>query len=94
VPKSYELSEVAREYLPGALKDPERWLRRKLNARVFPGTRVGRHWVMTDHQIQAMLECSAPRPRSEPHLQSRKLSLMASLRVLGVGSRLSNDWRH
>jgi hypothetical protein len=55
VPKSYELSEVAREYLPGAPKDPERWLRRKLNARAFPGTRVGRHWVMTDHQIQVML---------------------------------------
>jgi AAA+ ATPase superfamily predicted ATPase len=70
VPKRYELSEVAAEYLPRALKDPERWLRRKLNARAFPGTRVGRHWVMTEEQVAAMLkllgtedEVSTPEPK-------------------------------
>lgn len=51
----YELSEVAEKYLPAKLRDPERWLRRRLNARVFPGTRVGRHWVMTEAQVQTML---------------------------------------
>jgi hypothetical protein len=54
--RRYELSEVAALYLPAALSDPERWLRRRLNARIFPGTRVGRHWVMTEAQVAAMLK--------------------------------------
>ncbi|MCV7089450.1 hypothetical protein [Mycobacterium interjectum] len=67
--RRYELSEVA-ELLPAKLRDPERWLRRRLNARVFPGTRVGRHWVMTDDQIRAMLKVLGTddevRPAPEP----------------------------
>ncbi len=51
----FELDEVAQTYLPAALKDPTRWLRRKLNAGELRGRRYGRHWTMSADDVAFML---------------------------------------
>jgi hypothetical protein len=56
VSRHYELEEVAAEHLPRGLKDPERWLRRKLNSGELRGRRYGRHWTMTQSDIEFMLQ--------------------------------------
>jgi hypothetical protein len=53
--KYFTLEEVAGQYLPTDLKDPTRWLRRRLNSRELRGTRFGRTWRMSDAQIAFML---------------------------------------
>jgi hypothetical protein len=81
--RTYELSEVA-QLLPRALKDPERWLRRKLNAGELAGTLVGRHWVMTERQVERMLELLGTEdeiatPKPEPVEPEAPLGFLASL---------------
>jgi hypothetical protein len=41
--------------LSDQVKDPERWLRRRLNSRELRGVRVGREWQMTDSHVQFLL---------------------------------------
>jgi len=44
------------------MKDPERWLTRQLRSGRFHGTKVGRHWRMSDRDIEAALEVLSPNP--------------------------------
>jgi hypothetical protein len=55
--KTHTLTEVADMLrLADQVKDPERWLRRRLNSRELRGVRVGRHWHMTDAHVRFMLQ--------------------------------------
>lgn len=57
--KRFELTEVAAEHLPDAIKDGPRWLRRQLNAGRLKGRRYGRHWTMTQADVDYMLDAVA-----------------------------------
>ena len=46
----------------------ERWLIEQLQSGRFPGRKVGRHWLMTDRDIEDALDiCSNDQRRADPH---------------------------
>lgn len=50
---TYTLAEVAAKHLPREWKNPERWLRERLNRGEIPGKQITRGvWVMTDADIE------------------------------------------
>jgi hypothetical protein len=52
----YTLAEVSSMLRLGEqVKDPERWLRRRLNSSELRGVRVGRAWWMTEDHIQFLV---------------------------------------
>jgi hypothetical protein len=68
----YSLAEVSALLRLGEqVKDPERWLSRRLNSRELRGVRVGRLWRMTDDHIRFLLkkysnDALVPEPEPEP----------------------------
>lgn len=44
-----------------------RWLQDQIRAKRIPAHKIGRHWVMTDSDVERMLEITAsvPKPREE-----------------------------
>ena len=54
--KTYSLAEVIHILGLDELKNPERWLRERLNNGTLRGSRIGRGWVMTDRQLEYNLE--------------------------------------
>lgn len=69
--QTFTLAEVAGAYLPPDWVDGARWLSRRLNRGDIKGVKLGRTWMMTQAQIDQMLEQYAnevvePEPQSEP----------------------------
>jgi hypothetical protein len=59
----HTLREVAEAWdLYEDMKDPERWLVRQLRRGRFHGTKIGRHWRMSDRDIEAALEVLSSGP--------------------------------
>jgi len=54
--RTFSLAEVAAMVLPPEWKDPERWLRRRLNRGEISGYRVGREWRMTQRDVADFIE--------------------------------------
>lgn len=52
---AYTLEQVAAQYLPPHWTDGERWLRRRLNRGELSGYKVGREWMMSEHDVQDFL---------------------------------------
>ena len=69
---------VALLQLDQQVKDPERWLRRRLNSGQLTGLRVGRQWRMRDRDIERMLQQfsnddrvpESPKPAEPPLVES------------------------
>jgi hypothetical protein len=72
--KTHTLGEVAAMLrLESQVRDPIRWLSRRLNSRELRGVRVGRQWYMTDDHIRFLLKkysndhlVAEPEPPPEP----------------------------
>jgi hypothetical protein len=70
----HTLAEVATMLrLSEQVKDPERWLKRRLNSRELRGVRVGREWRMTDDHVRFLVkkystddQVPEPEPPAEP----------------------------
>jgi hypothetical protein len=56
-----------------------RWLQDQIRARRFPAHKQGRHWVMTDDDIERMLEMTASVPQP-PETDPGPLSLTVTSR--------------
>lgn len=54
--KTYSLAEVAEIALPDDMKDPERWLRERLNRGELKGYRAGRKWRMREDHLEYLTE--------------------------------------
>jgi hypothetical protein len=52
---SYSLAEVGADYL-SHLKDPERWLRTRLNRGELRGIKHRREWRMRERDVESMLD--------------------------------------
>jgi hypothetical protein len=78
--RTYSLAEVAEALgIDAEMKDPETWLMRQIRAGRIRARKIGRHWHMTDADIDAALDVFASTP--EPPAADRGLSLTpASLR--------------
>lgn len=73
--KTYSLTEVAEQLCGDSMARPERWLTRQIAIGRFTARRVGRHWRMTQADIDYALDImanranpvavSAPQPMSE-----------------------------
>jgi hypothetical protein len=50
------LDEVADQYLPPGWIDGPRWLARRLNRGELKGVRMGRTWMMTQANVEFMLD--------------------------------------
>lgn len=48
---TYSLAEVAAQVLPREWKNPQRWLRDRLNRGEISGYRLGRVWLMTEDDV-------------------------------------------
>lgn len=60
-----------------------RWLQDQIRAKKIPAHKIGRHWIMTDSDIEQMLELTASTPA--PKAEMPCLSLTAtSLRRNGI----------
>jgi hypothetical protein len=54
--KTHTLAEVAAVFrLAERVRDPIRWLTRRLNSHELRGIRIGRTWLMTDDHIEFMV---------------------------------------
>ena len=73
--------QVAETYLAGlGLKDPVRWLKRRLTTGHIPGKRLSRNvWVMTDRHIEAWLNTPTPVPVKAPRVVPDDAPLAAGL---------------
>jgi hypothetical protein len=54
--QTYSLKEVATLICGGDLKDPERWVLRRIYAGKFRAIKVGRSYRMTQEQVDAALK--------------------------------------
>lgn len=70
--KTYSLTEVGAALCGDSMARPERWLKRQIADGRFTARRVGRHWRMTqadlDHALAVMANHTAdadPAPRAE-----------------------------
>lgn len=54
-----------------------RWLQDQIRAKKIPAHKIGRHWVMTDSDIEQMLEITASTPVPKTAVMPR-LSLTAT----------------
>jgi hypothetical protein len=92
--ETYSLNQVAAEHLPPEWKDPERWLRVRLNRRELRGVRLGRTWRMRESDIAYMLarysstEVAPPQATSssQPVSVLGGLSQRSRSRLRGVAS--------
>lgn len=57
--KTYSLTEVAEQLCGDSMARPERWLTRQIAIGRFTARRVGRHWRMTQADIDAALAVMA-----------------------------------
>ena len=64
--KTYSLTEVAQALCGDSMARPERWLTRQIAIGRFSARRVGRHWRMTqddlDHALAVMGYGATPAP--------------------------------
>lgn len=58
--RGHQLSAVVEAGLAPSVK----WLQAQLRDKKIPGHKIGRHWVMTDTDIEAALEIWASEPQS------------------------------
>lgn len=74
---SYSLTQVAAMYLPADWKNPERWLRERLNRRQIRGYKLGNIWRMSQADVDDFLakhrNTTAPQPDAPP-AEPRRLS--------------------
>lgn len=63
------------EIVGAGLAPSVRWLQDGIRAKRIPAHKLGRHWVMTDADIEEMLELSASKPRPS---ETPRLSLTAT----------------
>lgn len=81
--KTYSLSEVAQALCGDSMARPERWLTRQIAVGRFTARRVGRHWRMTqddlDHALAVMANRTTP-ATTAPALPADPVSEM------GIGS--------
>lgn len=59
--KTYSLAEVAAMLCGDSMARPERWLTRQIAVGRFTARRVGRHWRMTQADVDHALEVMANR---------------------------------
>ena len=64
--KTYSLAEVVAIALPEEWVEPERWLRRQLNAGRINGYRVGRTWRMSETHVRQLLNEPPAHPEPAP----------------------------
>lgn len=79
--RTFSLEEAGAQICGDSMKNPKRWVRDKIHAGIFRGTKVGRHVRMTERQIQdaiAALEIGTAQP--EPQNTRRMGVTAASLR--------------
>ncbi|KKB97007.1 MerR family transcriptional regulator [Mycolicibacter arupensis] len=82
--KTYSLAEVAELVLPPEMKDPERWLRRHLNAGDIRGYKTGRIWRMTQAHLDWLLDhlsnsVKEPAPAAEPNQPGGPVSIFEGM---------------
>lgn len=84
---TYSLAEVS-AILQLTVKDPERWLRRRLNSGELRGVRLGRDWRMRRQDVEFMMRLyandhlvdAADRPEPEPAVEPTPVvDIMAGL---------------
>ena len=72
--KTYSLTEVAQALCGDSMTRPERWLTRQIAVGRFTARRVGRHWRMTqedlDHALNVMANRAnpVPAPAAQPEI--------------------------
>jgi hypothetical protein len=72
--RGYALEEVA----AAGLAPSVRWLQDQIRAKKIPAHKIGRHWIMTDADVDQMLELTASLPAC-PNVESLpRLSLTAT----------------
>jgi hypothetical protein len=59
--RTYSLTEVAAQLCGDSMARPERWLTRQIAIGRFTARRVGRHWRMTQDDLDAALDLMANR---------------------------------
>lgn len=64
--KTYSLTEVAEQLCGDSMARPERWLTRQIAIGRFTARRVGRHWRMTQDDINHALTVMANRANPAP----------------------------
>lgn len=68
--KTYSLAEVAEQLCGDSMARPELWLTRQIATGRFTARRVGRHWRMTqadiDHALAIMANRANPTPTPTP----------------------------
>lgn len=69
--RTYSLTEVAAIVCGDSMARPERWLTRQIAVGRFTARRVGRHWRMTQADLDAALDIMAnrrdnPAPAPQP----------------------------
>ncbi|MCT7373189.1 helix-turn-helix domain-containing protein [Mycolicibacterium llatzerense] len=82
--KLYPLNEVIASWdLADKMSDPERWLQRQIRSGRVTARKVGRHWFMTQADIDAALERFASKQGPEPVVEvdvPRRVGSAASLK--------------
>jgi hypothetical protein len=100
--KTHTLTEVADMLrLADQVKDPTRWLRRRLNSSELRGIRVGREWQMTDDHVQFLLrkysnddQVPEPKPAEPPAPEPEVVSIIDGLSArsrLRLRAGVAND---
>lgn len=68
--KTFPIAQVAAEICGDSMLDPERWLIRQIKAGRVTARKVGRHWRMTqqdvDDALAALANKTAPPPATTP----------------------------
>lgn len=64
--KTYSLTEVAQALCGDSMARPERWLTRQIAVGRFTARRVGRHWRMTQEDLDHALDVMANRANPTP----------------------------
>ena len=79
--RTYSLAEVAAIALPEDMKNPERWLRERLNSGVLKGYRAGRTWRMREDHLEFLTESrSGSAEQSQPVVEpSEPVSILAGM---------------
>lgn len=77
--RTYSLSEVAEIALPPDWKNPERWLRERLNRGQLKGYKLGRVWRMRQDHLDYLTESRNNTPQPEIVDESAPVSILAGL---------------
>lgn len=62
--RTYSTADVASDLAGDSMKEPERWLLRQISRGRVQAMKIGRHWRMTDEQVELAREVFSNLPKS------------------------------